>query len=93
MVSDTEEYEEVEKVKVENAEVEVETETKVEEKKKVKKEEAGETDEVAIIKEVSRKEPEVGEVVKRRKEKKSASGDSDPWGSTDRLIKEVKAGV
>ena len=46
-----------------------------------------------IIKEVSRKESEVGEVVQRRKEKKSASGDGDPWGSTDRLIKEVKAGV
>ena len=80
--SETEEEEEVEEAKVEEEEVEVEA-----------KEEVVDTDEVEIIDEVSGKEAEVEEVVKRRKEKKGASGDGDPWGTTDRRIKEVKAQV
>ena len=89
--SETEEEEEVEEVEVK--EVEVEAEVEVEEEIEVEEEDLVETDEVEIIDKVSSKEAEVEEVIKRRKEQKGVSRDGDPWGSTDRRIKEVKAEV
>ena len=77
--SETEEEEEVEEAKVEEEEVEREV-----------KEDVLDTDEVEIIEEVRGRGAEVEEVVEK---KKGASGNGDPWGSTDRRIKEVKAEV
>ena len=48
-----------------------------------------ETNEVEFLEEVKKKEKE--EVIERRKERKDVRGNVDPWGPTDRRIKEVRA--
>ena len=50
-----------------------------------------ETNEVEFLEEVKKKEKEEEEVIERRKERKDVRGNMDPWGPTDRRIKEVKA--
>ena len=52
-----------------------------------------ETNEVEFLEEVEKKEKEEKEVIERRKERKDVRGNVDPWGPTDRRIKEVKAKV
>ena len=48
-----------------------------------------ETNKVEFLEEVKKKEKE--EVIERRKERKDVRGNVDPWGPTDRRIKEVRA--